>query len=187
MSPLIERLAARLAIGDSKPPDDGRRRAAVAALLHDDRVLLMKRTERDGDPWSGHISLPGGRFDARDPDLLATAIRETNEELGIDLTGARLLGGLPPLHPRSSGPAGIEVTPFVFVTPEPVEPRPSDEAEAAFWLPLELARSGSIDDSYTYPGSGMAFPSWRYEGYIIWGLTWRILGELLAAARDGDG
>jgi 8-oxo-dGTP pyrophosphatase MutT (NUDIX family) len=186
MSSLIDRLAARLAIGDSKPPDDGRRRAAVAALLHDDRVLLMKRTERDGDPWSGHVSLPGGRFEARDPDLLATAIRETREELGIDLLGARLLGALSPLHPRSAGPTGVEVSPFVFVTTEPVEPQPSDEAEAAFWLPLELARSGSIDDSYVYPGSSMTFPSWRYEGYIIWGLTWRIVGELLAAARDDD-
>jgi 8-oxo-dGTP pyrophosphatase MutT (NUDIX family) len=169
-----------------KRTDEGCRRAAVAALLHDDRVLLMKRTERDGDPWSGHVSLPGGRYDARDPDLLATAIRETREELGIDLSGARLLGGLTPLHPRSSGPARVEVTPFVFTTTEPVEPQPSDEAEAAFWLPLELARSGSIDDSYAYPGLGIAFPSWRYEGYVIWGLTWRILGDLLAAARDDD-
>jgi len=180
---LIDRLAGKLVLPDSRPPDDGKRRAAVAALIHDDRVLLMKRTERAGDPWSGHISLPGGRHEADDRDLLATAIRETHEELAIDLQGARILGSLGALHPRTSGPSGIEVTPFVFATSHAVEPRPSAEAEAAFWLPLELARSGAIDGTYAYPGSEMTFPSWRYEGHTIWGLTMRILGELLEASK----
>ncbi len=157
-------------------------------LLHDEpagpRVLLMKRAERVGDPWSGHISLPGGRFELTDRDLLATAIRETHEELAIDLTGTRLLGQLEPLHPRTSGPSGIEVTPFVFATPSAVEPQCGPEALAAFWLPLEIAASGAIDGTYTYPGSAMTFPSWTYEGHVIWGLTMRILGEILVTASD---
>jgi 8-oxo-dGTP pyrophosphatase MutT (NUDIX family) len=144
----------------------------------------MKRVERVGDPWSGHISLPGGRVDPRDADLLATAIRETHEELGIDLGGARLLGSLPALSPLTSGPAGVEVTPFVFVTHAAVEPQPGPEAQSAFWLPIELAASGALDDMYTYPGTTRTFPSWRYENHTIWGLTWRILGDLLAVARD---
>jgi 8-oxo-dGTP pyrophosphatase MutT (NUDIX family) len=189
VSPFIEQLVARLELGArGRPPDDGRRRAAVAALLHDEppgpRVLLMKRVERVGDPWSGHISLPGGRVDPRDADLLATAIRETHEELGIDLGGARVLGSLPALSPFTSGPAGVEVTPFVFVTHAAVEPQPGPEAESAFWLPVELAASGALDEMYTYPGTTRTFPSWRYENHTIWGLTWRILGDLLAVARD---
>ena len=143
----------------------------------------MKRAERDGDPWSGHISLPGGGYQADDADLLATAIRETHEELGIDLRGARLLGSLSPLHPRTSGPAGIEVTPFVFHTPMALEPVCGPEALAAFWLPLELARSGALDSSFEYPTAGMKFPAWSYEGYVIWGLTWRILGDLLSVGK----
>jgi 8-oxo-dGTP pyrophosphatase MutT (NUDIX family) len=189
VSPFIERLVARMKLGDRiRPPDDGRRRAAVAVLLHEEpagpRVLLMKRVEREGDPWSGHISLPGGRHDTRDADLLATAIRETHEELGIDLAGARLLGSLPVLQPYTSGPAGLEVAPFVFVTHAAVEPCCGPEAESAFWLPVELAASGALDDTYTYPGTSRTFPSWRYESFTIWGLTWRILGDLLAAGRD---
>jgi ADP-ribose pyrophosphatase YjhB (NUDIX family) len=159
----------------------------------------MKRMERAGDPWSGHISLPGGGHNARDPDLLATAIRETHEELGVDLAGARLLGALPALQPFTSGPNGMEVTPFVFVTHAAVEPQCGPEAESAFWLPIEIAASGALDDTYTYPGPspagpeagalgavtrGRTFPSWRYESFTIWGLTWRILGDLLAAGRD---
>jgi 8-oxo-dGTP pyrophosphatase MutT (NUDIX family) len=195
---LIEQLAAALTPGEPPSPTDresgGKRSAAVAVLLHDvthnlrdvpddPRVLLMKRAERSGDPWSGHISLPGGRYQSSDRDLLETAIRETREELNIDLEGARLLGHLPPLHPRTSGPLGIEVTPFVFVTEVAVEPTPGPEALAAFWLPLATAGSGSLDGTYAYPSSQMTFPSWNYEGYVIWGLTWRILADVLALAR----
>ena len=190
MSPFIERLLGRLQLGERTRPDNSRPRAAVAALLHDEapgpRVLLMKRIERAGDPWSGHISLPGGRLDANDPDLLATAIRETHEELGIDLAGTRLLGCLPVLHPFTSGPMGIEVTPFVFVTHAAVEPQPGPEAESAFWLPVELAASGALDGTYTYPGTTRTFPSWTYERFTIWGMTWRVLCDLLAAGREGD-
>ena len=186
VSPVTERLIVNLTPGDPRAERD-RRRAAVAVLLHDEpvgpRVLLMKRAEREGDPWSGHISLPGGRFDAADPDLFAAAVRETREELGLDLVGARYLGQLPALMPRMAGPNGIEVTPFVFLTDVAVEPQCGPEALAAFWLPLESAAAGHYDGTYTYPGSAMTFPSWNYEGHVIWGLTWRILGDLLAAAK----
>ena len=186
-SAFVERLGSRLRVMDTRVPADGARRAAVAALVHDavtgPRVLLMRRTERAGDPWSGHVSLPGGRHEPSDADLLATAIRETHEELGVDLTGAHLLGSLEPLHPRSSGPAGIEVTPFVFTTTAVVEPRTGPEAAAAFWLPFDLATSGALDGTYTYPGSALTFPSWTYEGHTIWGLTMRILGSIAELSR----
>lgn len=187
VSALIDRLVARLAPGVPPAGTDAARCAAVAVLLHDEpsgpRVLLMKRAERAGDPWSGHISLPGGRFQPSDEHLLTTAIRETHEELGVDLTGTRQVGQLASLHPRTSGPAGIEVTPFVFLTPAAVEPTCGPEALAAFWLPLETAASGALDGTYSYPGSAMTFPSWTWDGHVIWGLTMRILGDLLATAR----
>jgi 8-oxo-dGTP pyrophosphatase MutT (NUDIX family) len=179
-------------IAEPAPGAPAPRRAAVAAVLYDQpagepdgpRVLLMKRVERAGDPWSGHISLPGGGYQSSDASLLETAIRETHEELGIDLAGARLLGSLEPLHPRMSGPRGLEVTPFVFATEAALEPVCGPEALSAFWLPLPLAASGSLDEPYTYPSTQAAFPSWRYDGHVIWGLTWRILGDLLAVGRE---
>ena len=183
---LIESLAARMTPGEVRPAPDARRRAAVAVVLHDEqypRVLLMKRVERAGDPWSGHISLPGGGYQAGDPDLLAAAIRETHEELGIQLAHTELLGSLAPLAPRTSGPALVEVTPFVFqVAAEPVAVC-GPEALSAFWLPLELAISGALDGTYVYPGSSMTFPSWNYEGHVIWGLTRRILDDLIGCSR----
>jgi 8-oxo-dGTP pyrophosphatase MutT (NUDIX family) len=179
---MMNQLAARLLAGDLVPPRDDVRRAAVAAILHDERVLMMQRAKRDGDPWSGHISLPGGGYQADDRGLLATAIRETREELGIELAGARLLGRLAPLQPRSSG-HGIEVTPFVFAVAEAPALALGPEAAGAFWLPLALVASGALDGTYEYPDSAMKFPSWTYEGNVIWGLTWRIVTDLLAKAQ----
>jgi 8-oxo-dGTP pyrophosphatase MutT (NUDIX family) len=190
VSPFVERLIGRLPMRDTRPPDETRRRAGVAAVVYDapagPLVLMMKRIERAGDPWSGHISLPGGGYQRADGDLRITAIRETQEELGVDLTvpALRFIGPLPSLTPFSSGPMGVEVTPFVFATAEPVVTTPGPEAVSAFWLPLELAASGRLDAQYTYPGTDRVFPSWSYEGHTIWGLTWRILFDLLANARD---
>jgi 8-oxo-dGTP pyrophosphatase MutT (NUDIX family) len=188
VSKLIDELAARISLGEARPAPDNLRRAAVAVVLHDapsPHVLLMKRVERAGDPWSGHISLPGGGYQPSDGDLRMTAIRETHEELGVDLLGSRLLGNLEPLNPRISGPRGIEVTPFVFVTDVALEPVCGPEALTAFWLPLDLAASGALDGIYTYPtssaypASGATFPSWTYDGHVIWGLTRRILDIVL--------
>jgi 8-oxo-dGTP pyrophosphatase MutT (NUDIX family) len=186
MSRWVAELATRVTLTATRPPDDGRRRAAVAIVLDDTsedaRVLLMQRAERVGDPWSGHIALPGGGYDSRDADLLATSIREAREELALELDHARMLGNLAPLSPLSAGPHGIEVTPFVFVVDHALDPRPGPEAVAAFWLPLPLAASGALDSTYTFPNTDRQFPAWSYEHHIIWGLTWRILRDLLELA-----
>src|SRR5579863_6444108 len=75
--------------------------AAVAVVVRDteegDEVLLIKRAERDGDPWSGHIALPGGRVQKQDESFKATAVRETREEVGVDLdANASFLGYMRP-------------------------------------------------------------------------------------------
>lgn len=182
---LLRALTRRLDGGTPAPvPRDGQRRAAVAAIFHADddgaRVLLMRRAERAGDPWSGQVALPGGRYEPADGDLRATAIRETMEELGVELGAARYLGQRPALHPLSAGPSGMEVTPFVFVTAALPTVTPGPEAASGFWLPVALARSGALDGVHDYPGPpAMTFPCWRHDGHVIWGLTMRILLDLL--------
>src|SRR5262249_36046360 len=94
------------------------RRAAVALILRgaEPEVLLMRRSEREGDRWSGQIGLPGGHADALDEDLLATARREAREEVGLDLAqSARLLGSLAPVQAKARGYLlPMWITPFVF-------------------------------------------------------------------------
>src|SRR6478752_6570976 len=98
LSPRLARLREQLA---RRPPtpDDGDASliwAAVAAVLvpSPDAVLLIRRAERAGDPWSGHMALPGGRREPEDADLVETARRETFEEVGLQLARSDLLGGL---------------------------------------------------------------------------------------------
>jgi 8-oxo-dGTP pyrophosphatase MutT (NUDIX family) len=183
-----DRLGARGSPAEAAGED---RVAAVAVVLRfaeRPEVLLMKRAERDGDPWSGHVSFPGGRREPGDRDLLATAIRETHEELGVDLaTAARLIGELPPIVAtgRTTGrPLPVtSVTPFVFAAEGPIEATPGAEAESVFWLPIAVAASGGYDSEmeYVHQGTAMTFPCWRFDGYVIWGLTYRMLRSLIEA------
>src|SRR5207248_637661 len=96
-------------------------RAAVAIVLRDGvrgaEFVVIHRAHRRGDPWSGHMALPGGRQDAADSDLRATAVRETREEVGIDLARhGELLGTLDDLRAVGHGrPLDLVITPFVYM------------------------------------------------------------------------
>lgn len=184
----LERIAARLAAYRATEASRAFPRAAVAAVLRFDsgrpEVLLIQRAEREGDRWSGHVSFPGGREEPGDPDLLATALRETREEVGIDLSrSGRLLGRLDPVRAISRGELlPLTITPFVFAATEPVEPVLGHEATCAFWLPLVAAASGALDGEYEHRLGPvpLRLPCWRYEGRVIWGLTFEMLRKLLA-------
>lgn len=187
---------------DLEPSDlsEGMGLAAVALLVRlapEPQVLLMRRAVRAGDRWSGQVSLPGGKAEPEDEDLLATAIRETHEELGLRLDEiARPLGRLATLQARARRKRlPLHVVPYVFEERRQAEPRLGPEAARAFWLPLEEVRSGALDAPYTYtpegseegPDHGLRFPSWSWDGETVWGMTHHILGGLLEAAYPGQG
>ena len=147
-------------------------------------LLLMQRAEHPKDPWSGQVSLPGGRAELLDNDLLATATREAREELNIDLeVSARHLGQLPPRQAMARGAyVNLWITPHIFEVRKAMAPSPSDEAQDFFWLPLGPVRRGELDHKFTYrrPGSksDLILPGLKYEERVIWGLTYRMLLSL---------
>ena len=163
-------------------------RAAVALLLRLGRegleLLLIRRAERAGDPWSGHVALPGGREQPEDAAPEDTAARETREEVGIDVhAGGRLLGALEPVWPRSARAPNILVRPFVFAVPAGTRAVPNEEVDAAVWIPLaELRAPGAVTEHLLeMEGIGaMRFPALGTRGYVVWGLTHRIVSEFLA-------
>ena len=176
-------LAGRLA-DPAAPLPPARPAAAVAVLLTaaPESVLLIKRAEHSGDRWSGQLAFPGGRAAPEDPDLLATARRETAEEVGIALEAGRLLGALPDLAPRTPVLPPIVVRPFVFLLPARPVPAVNHEVAAAWWLPLDTFRAPGIyrpAESRRY-GTLVRTPGYHLEMGLLWGMSERILTPLLA-------
>lgn len=181
-----ERLARHRAAESGDPPA---RRAAVAAVLRGPaegrELLLMRRIEYPGDPWSGHISLPGGTVDPTDADLLHTAVRETQEEVGLDLTGsARLLCRMEAFHAvAGSSIPPMDITPFVFRLEQSARIVIGSEAEECFWLPLEEVLSGRLDTHHEHHRQGVmrTLPAWRFEERVVWGMTYKMIQDVLRA------
>ena len=181
---MITLAAVRRALRDHRPQvadaPDARPAAVALVLLEGPRgleLILIKRAERGDDPWSGQIALPGGRYDAGDRDLEATAVRETREETGVDLSGAERLGALDDLYPRTSLLPPVVVRPFVFALTRRAALVPSDEVQRAFWLPLgRLSEPGVRREvTVTVRGGAHTLPAYLVDDDLIWGMTERIL------------
>jgi len=172
------------------PKSHGRAAVAITLRIHRNRpeLLLMRRAEREGDPWSGQVSLPGGHAEEGDRDLVATAIRETREEVGIELDReSGLLGALEPIQARARGGLmDTTIAPFVFGSSGECSPTLGPEAVEVFWLPLDLVLEGKLNERFAYRGGDMVrlLPCWRFEGHTVWGLTHRIVSDFLERAGD---
>jgi 8-oxo-dGTP pyrophosphatase MutT (NUDIX family) len=168
--------------------------AAVAVVLRQRplaEVLLIRRAHHPRDPWSGHMALPGGRMDAGDVSLLGTALRETREEVGIDLAAeGELLGRLSTVPAIARGQRmDMTITPFVFALEQHPEVRPNHEVQEVIWTPLGPLADGRAADSFSYEHEGrqLEMPAWNVQGRIVWGLTHRMLTQLLELLwSDGD-
>jgi 8-oxo-dGTP pyrophosphatase MutT (NUDIX family) len=167
--------------------DESVRRAAIALVLrpHDDdalELLLIKRAEFEGDPWSGHVAFPGGRSEPGDISLEQTALRETWEETGIDLSrDGVVLGQLDDLGPRTPSLPPILVRPYVTLVQPDVAVTPSDEVALAFWVPLPalMHPGATVESMVTARGATFRVPSYLHDGHVVWGLTERILRQFL--------
>jgi 8-oxo-dGTP pyrophosphatase MutT (NUDIX family) len=161
------------------------RPAAVALILVEQasglEALFIKRAARAGDPWSGQVAFPGGRHEPADSDLLATAIRETREETGVELSDAERLGALDDLYPRTPTLPPVRVRPFVFALPARRPLVATAEVERAFWIPLARIVEPSVRREVKLLVGGMerVFPAYDLGEDVIWGMTERILTPFL--------
>jgi len=149
---------------DKSWPSGGPDWAAVGVLLREGSVLLIKRVEREGDPWSGQVAFPGGRWKPGE-DLMDTVVREVEEEVGVRPTA--LVGVLPPQSPSNA--PWLKVVPFVFSQwVGEVRPNPREVREAR-WI-----SKGEMSE-----GEWMGRRAYVAGDWVIWGLTYRILKRLI--------
>lgn len=153
--------------------------------MPDSRILILRRALNPHDPWSGHFAFPGGRREAGDADLLATCIRETREECGLELSPSDLRRELPPTTAGNALGKPVHVVPFLFeIVPDIAPPRlrlDPLECAAAHWVPESHLRDPAARGFITpLPDVEKRFPSILLEGGHIWGFTYKVLEELLA-------
>ncbi len=188
----LDTLAARLR-GRGAPPEDRPtpdREASVAAVLRappgggEAEILLIRRADNPDDPWSGHMAFPGGRRDASDASLLATAMRETREEVGLDLAShGAVLARLPDVPAVVRGRRlGMTIAAFVFAIRSEGEALllPNHEVAETIWTPLgSIARGeGATIFPYTHEGEVLQLPAVTVSGHVVWGLTFQMLHAL---------
>jgi 8-oxo-dGTP pyrophosphatase MutT (NUDIX family) len=158
-------------------------RAAVSIVARPDGDLLfIRRSEREGDPWSGHMAFPGGRMESVDASSRAAAAREAWEEVGLDPEQGAYIGALDDLEsPARIARRRVVITPHVWVLPGAPTLRPNAEVASVHWFGLSRLVGGEGRGEFTYQwrGQPIELPVIRLDGRDIWGLTLRIVDDLL--------
>lgn len=166
-----------------EPQTNGSRRASVSVILTrrvDPETLLIKRADRAGDPWSGQVAFPGGKAQQGDITARDTAIRETLEEVGVDLRQSSEFLGYFGMFRTHTGT--MDVIPSVFLIKDRVSVKPNEEVSSFKWVPLNRLVSPETRGAYKFGAAGneVEVPALLVDDYTIWGLTHTIISALTA-------
>lgn len=150
------------------------------------RIVLIVRADRGHH--GGQLAFPGGRVEAGDESLIATALREAHEEIGLDPSEVTIVAELAPVH---SGPTNMDVFAFLGRIPTGVEWRPNREevvevltpTVAELWEPA--IRREQLFTSARWP-EGLLVDGIPVGDRVLWGMTLRLLDDLVPRLLDGE-
>lgn len=183
---MLEQLIQRLRAHQSAPLDPVPGEASVlvpVTAVPDRPELILTRRALTMNSHAGEVAFPGGKKDPADADLLTTALRESEEEIGLPRAAVDVVGRLSTLTSR----AGIKVSPWVGIVPPDVRLTANpQELDSIFRVPLPFFLETPLQQDHVvrWLGNEFVMPTWRYEGHMIWGLTAYIIVDLLNTAYD---
>ena len=151
--------------------------AVLVPLFREPLTAVFTERRADLRRHAGEISFPGGRQDHPEEDLRATALREAEEEIGLDPAGVELVGALPPV---GTFVTGYRVFPFVGLI-EPGQdwrPQATEVAEVLEFKLADLVRGHEMP-RLIRKGVPIKTPTYTVDGHLVWGATARILADLL--------
>ena len=160
--------------------------AVLMALTREDvpRLILTRRAQHMNS-HAGEVAFPGGKCDSSDASIVATALREAHEEIALEPSRVQIVGELGIFTSR----IGMKVKPIIGLLDEmPMLQANPDEIESIFTVPLDvfLNQKPSYDHKVKYMGVNIAVPSFKHEGYVIWGLTGYMIVEFMRQVYDAD-
>ncbi len=151
---------------------------AVAEVSGGEEILLTLRAQHLAS-HSGEVAFPGGMWEPQDPDLRTTALREANEEVGLDSQYVEVIAQMQPSYTR----AGTCVTPYIARVPGSLTLAPNpEELQDLFWFPLEIVKRDLRvrTDIFKTGAKEHWAPVYQFCGFTIWGFTARVLVDFVA-------
>jgi|TARA_B110000003_G_scaffold275718_1_gene319196 8-oxo-dGTP pyrophosphatase MutT (NUDIX family) len=184
---MLDKITEKIKSYSGTPPVEELRQAAVLIAVtdsEDPELIYTLRSNKVGS-HGGEVSFPGGMFEKEDKDLQNTALRESQEETGLDQSKVNILGPIDTVVSRFN----ISVTPYVGIVPNNIElNNNSDEIEACFRVPLSflLKDKRHRNDEINRNGDIFFMPAYSFDSYIIWGLTAMITVDFLNIALEAN-
>ena len=184
---MLDKITEKIKSYSGTPPVEELRQAAVLIAVtdsEDPELIYTLRSNKVGS-HGGEVSFPGGMFEKEDKDLQKTALRESQEETGLDQSKVNILGPIDTVVSRFN----ISVTPYVGIVPNNIElNNNSDEIEACFRVPLSflLKDKRHRNDEINRNGDIFFMPAYSFDSYIIWGLTAMITVDFLNIALEAN-
>ena len=182
---MLENITDKITGYSGRPPVKELRKAAVLIAVTDSKepeLIYTLRSDKVGS-HGGEVSFPGGMYEETDGTLENTALRESEEETGLDKNKVNILGPIDTVVSRFN----ISVTPYVGIVPHDIELNDSsDEIEACFRVPVSflLRDKRHRNDEINRNGDIFFMPAYQYNSYIIWGLTAMMTVDFLNIALD---
>lgn len=159
--------------------------ASVALVFYqsiDHEVLVIQRAFHPKDPWSGHLSFPGGKLE-QDESPLEAAIRECHEEIGLYLSNDQLLLSMPTGVAGSTQGLHKTIQPFVFIINEkPTLTLNTKEVRQVFWLSITNFKNPSLHTCQNNLSSiepQKDFPGFPLNEHFLWGFSYETLKKAI--------